>query len=84
MEEKEVGKVVHYYDKIGVAVVKVSGEGMAHGDGLHVKGHTTDFEMVLESMQLDHKPVEKARAGEEVAIKVEQKAKEGDIVYKKS
>ena len=65
-------------------MVKVSGEGLAHGDNLHLKGHVTDFEMVLESMQLDHKPVDKARAGEEVAIKVDVKAKEGDTVFKKS
>ncbi|KKS38993.1 MAG: hypothetical protein A3G49_02805 [Candidatus Sungbacteria bacterium RIFCSPLOWO2_12_FULL_41_11] len=84
MEEKEAGKVLHYYDKIGVAVVKISDEGLEHGDNIHIKGKTTDFEMVLESMQLDHKPVDKARAGEDVAIKVDGKAKEGDVVYKKA
>lgn len=83
MEEKEVGTVVHFYDKISVAVISATADGFSVGDTLHIKGKTADFEMVVDSMQVDHKATDKARAGETVAIKVTEPVKEGDIVYKK-
>jgi putative protease len=80
--ENEIGTIIHYYDKIGVGVVRLSAELRA-GDLIHVKGKATDFEQTAGSLQVDHQPVPSAKRGEEVAIKMEQKVKEGDVVYKK-
>ena len=81
--EEQIGKVIHYYDKIGVAVVRLEG-ALKTGDTIHVKGKTSDFEQAVESMQLNHENAGSAKKGEEVAVKLNEKAKEGDVVYKKS
>jgi|SRR3989344_6961245 len=80
--EEQIGKIIHYYDKIGVGVVHLDGV-LKTGDTIHVKGGVSDFEQAVESMQLNHESVNSAKKGEEVAIKLAQKAKEGDILYKK-
>ena len=82
MAEEQVGKIVHYYDKIGVGVVKLD-TALKTGDTIHVKGGVSDFEQAVESMQLNHEGVSSAKKGEEVAVKLAGKAKEGDAVYKK-
>lgn len=81
--EEIVGKIIHYYDKIGVAVVKLEGNLMV-GDTIHVKGKQTDFEQQVESIQVEHKSISGGKKGEEVAVKLNEKAKEGDLVYKKT
>jgi len=81
-EGTQVGKVMRYFGKVGVAAVVASGE-FSVGDTLHFKGHTTDFEMVVESMQVNDVSVQKAAAGDEVGIKVPQRVRERDIVYRK-
>ncbi len=81
--EEQVGKIIHFYDKISVAVVRLEA-GLKAGDTIHVKGNVTDFEQAVESMQLDHQAVDSAGKGEEVAVKLGGKAREGDIVYRKS
>ncbi|OGI25595.1 MAG: hypothetical protein A3J76_05975 [Candidatus Moranbacteria bacterium RBG_13_45_13] len=81
MPEKETGKVIHYYDKAMVAVVRLSGK-LAEGDMIKVAKGEDDFAMKVASMQIDHKPVKAAKAGEEVAVKVDSPTKEGAIVYK--
>ena len=80
--EEQIGKIIHYYDKIGVAVVQLEGN-LKVGDTIHVKGKVSDFEQAIESLQLDHKNVDSAKKGEEVAVKLNERAKEGDIVYRK-
>lgn len=80
--EEQVGKVIHFYDKISVAVVRLEKE-LAVGDTIMVKGGAGDFEQSVDSMQVNHAQVLSAKPGEEVAIKIEQKVKEGDLVYKK-
>jgi putative protease len=80
-EEQEVGKVVGYFGKIGVAAVEATGE-FAVGDTLHYKGHTTDFTAAVESMQIEGQNVEKASPGDKVGIKVPEKARDHDKVYK--
>ena len=75
-----IGKVIHYYDKIGVAVVKLT-KDIKIGDKVKFEKNGTSFEQVIESMQLEHKPVDEARTGEEVAIKVSQVAKAGTNLY---
>ncbi|MEM1990844.1 MAG: U32 family peptidase C-terminal domain-containing protein, partial [Candidatus Bathyarchaeia archaeon] len=80
-EEKlvEVGKVTHYFSKIGVAVVELKAP-LAVGDRIIIRGPTTDFEQVVESMQIEHKNIEKAEAGQSIGLKVNQRVRERDIV----
>jgi putative protease len=81
MEKKVVGKVTHYFTKISVAVVELSGE-LKVGDRISIEGPTTNFEQIVNSMQIEHKDVKVATAGQAVGLKVDQRVREGDIVYK--
>lgn len=74
---KIIGKVSHYFDKIGVAALLLTGP-LAMGDTVKI-GELTQ---VVNSMQIDRQPVEKAKKGDDVAIKVDQKVKEGEEVEK--
>jgi len=78
----EVGRVTHFFSKISVAVIELSAS-LAAGDTILIKGPTTDFEQVVESMQIEHENIEKAEAGQSIGLKVEQRVREGDIAYKK-
>ncbi len=80
MEEREVGKVVHYFSRIGVAAVELEGE-IKIGDEVHFQGHTTDFYDVVTSMQVENNPVDKAGKGDKVGIKVKDRVRVGDKVY---
>ena len=80
MPETLVGKVAHYFGRIGVAVVKLSAP-LSQGDTIHFRGKSTDFMQTLESMQIEHHPVREAKAGDEVTIKVSNQVREGDEVY---
>jgi translation elongation factor EF-1alpha len=77
---KELGKVTHYYPKIGVAVVELKAP-LKIGDKILVRGSTTNFEQIVESMQIEHKNVQFAEAGKSVGLKVIQRVREGDIIY---
>lgn len=76
---KTVGKVSHYYDKLGVGIVKLS-QGLKVGDKVHFVGHTTDFDQEVSQMQYQHKEVTSGKKGQEVGIKVETKVRDGDKV----
>lgn len=78
---KEIGKITHWYDKIGVAVIKLTG-ALKKGDTVTIKRGDDEFEETVGSMQIDHEAVEKAKKGDDAAIKLSQKAKEGAVVYK--
>ena len=78
----EVGRVTHYFTKIGVAVVELKAP-LTVGDRIVIRGPTTDFEQVVESMQIEHKNVQRAEAGQSIGLKVAQRVREKDIVYKK-
>ncbi len=80
--KKLIGKVTHYYDKVGVAIVKLSAPVTA-GDEVHICGNKTDFEQTIESMQVEHEDIKKAKKGDEIGIKVDDKVREGDEVYAK-
>jgi putative protease len=81
-EEKDrVGKVVHYFPKVKAAVIKIEKGRVSDGDQIRVKGHTTDFEQTIKSMQIDHESVEKASKGKEVAIQVKKRTRRGDRVF---
>lgn len=78
---KEIGSVTHYFTKIGVAVVELS-DTLLVGDRILLKGMTTDFEQTVDSMQIEHEDVEKAEAGQSIGLKVDERVREGDSVYK--
>ena len=80
-EKKLVGKVTHYYGKIGVAVVELSDE-LSVGDTISIEGKTTNFQQKVESMEIEHERVKTAKAGDAIGLKVREKVREGDSVYK--
>ena len=81
MDEQQVGRVTHYFDKIGVAVIEVTDQGLSVDDTIHIKGHTTDLTQKIESMQLENQPVEKAEVGQSIGLKVTEPVREHDLVY---
>ena len=80
-EEKQVGKITHYFSNIGVGVVELSGV-LKKGDQIHIKGATTDFEQSLESMQMDGKDINQAKKSDAIGVKLDEKVREGDLVLK--
>ena len=82
MAEVELGKVTHYFGKIGVAAIEITQNTMAVGDTIHIKGHTSDFLQRIDSIQIDGQSVDEATAGQSVGIKVPEHAREHDMVYK--
>ena len=82
-EELQVGKVTHYFTKIGVAIIEVTKGSIKVGDEIHIKGHTTDFVQKVTSMQIEQDKVEMAEPGQAIGIKVEQPARDNDFVFKK-
>ena len=85
MEEEnvvEVGRVTHFFSKISVAVIELKAP-LNVGDTIIVKGPTTDFEQVVDSMQIEHENVARAEVGQSIGLKVVQRVRETDIVYKK-
>jgi putative protease len=81
VEGEIIGKVTHYFSKIGVAVIELTGT-LSVGDTIHIKGATTDFTQEVTSMQVEHKEVETASAGQGIGMKVDEPCREHDIVYK--
>jgi putative protease len=81
MAEKEIGRVTNYFSKIAVAVIELTGS-IQLGDVIRVTGGDRDFQQQVASMQVEHQPIENAQAGQEIAIKLDEKARPGDTVYK--
>jgi putative protease len=79
--EKQVGRVTHFFGKLNVAAIELEDE-LKVGDTIHFKGHTSDWTQVVESMQIEHNPVEKAGPGDVVGMKVDGHAREHDLVFK--
>ena len=82
MAESKIGEVVKFFAKPSVAAIVVTADGLKVGDTIHLKGHTTDFEHEITSMQIKHKDVSEAGPGDDVGIKVQFRARTGDSVYK--
>ena len=80
-KEKPLGTVTHWYDKIGVAVVKLTGK-LAKGDKIKVKKGDEEFETTVSSIQIDHKDVAAAKKGDDAAIKLSARAKEGSAIFR--
>ena len=80
-EEEEVGRVSDYFARIGVAGIDLTGK-LRVGDTIHIKGHTTDLEQPVDSIQIEHDQVEEAGPGDKIGIKVKDRCRGGDHVYK--
>jgi len=81
MPEEEVGKVSDFFARPVVAGIELTGT-LKVGDKLHIKGHTTDMEFIVDSMQIDNVNVAEARAGDSVGIKVADRVRRGDAIYR--
>ncbi len=82
MEEKLIGKITHYFTNIGVGVIEITEGDLKVGDKIHIKGANSDFEQAVDSMQIEHENIEKAKKGDAIGLKVDQQAREGDQVFK--
>jgi len=80
-EKKLIGKIAHYYSKIGVAVIDLEDE-LSVGDEISIEGATTNVRQKVESMQVEHSNIETAKAGDSVGLKVIDRVREQDAVYK--
>lgn len=81
MTEEKIGFVEHYFDKIGVAAIKLTGS-LKVGDKIHIKGHTTDIEQSIDSIQIEHSSVPVAGSGADIGVKVKDKVRQHDEVFK--
>lgn len=81
MKKKKIGKVIHFFDKINVAVIKLDGN-LNVGDEISVEGSTTNLQQKVDSMQIDKSPIPAAKKGQEVGMKVKDKVRVNDLVYK--
>jgi putative protease len=81
MERKEIGKVSHYFGGPKVAALVLT-DTLKVGDRIAIQGHTTDFETVVESMQIEHDKIQEAKKGDNVGIKVPERVREHDVVYR--
>jgi putative protease len=81
MEKKEVGRISHFFGKIMVAAIKVS-DTIRVGDRVSIEGSKTNFEQTIDSMQIENESIEEAKSGDEIGVKVSEKVREGDTVYK--
>lgn len=77
----EAGRITHYFSGISVAVADLEAP-LAVGDRILIRGSTTDLEQVVESMQIEHKDVQTAKAGQSIGLKVKDRVRENDIIYK--
>jgi peptide subunit release factor RF-3 len=82
MAEEKVGEVVKYFAKPCVAAIKITDGEVKIGDTLKIIGHTTDITNILESMEIDNQKVEKAVAGDFIGIKISDRVRQGDEVFK--
>jgi len=81
MPEEEIGKVMDFFARPVVAGIDLTGT-LRLGDTIHITGHTTDLSLIIDSMQINNVNVKEAKAGESVGIKVSDRVRRGDTVYK--
>jgi len=79
----EIGQITHFFSKISVAVIELKAP-LSVGDTILVKGPNTDFEQVVDSMQIEHNSIQRAEPGQSIGMKVAQRVRETDRVYKKT
>jgi len=81
-KELEVAQVMDYFSNVGVVALKITAEDIKIGDVLRFKGHTTDFILEVKSIQIEHESVTEAKVGDEVGIKVDDRVRIHDKVFK--
>ena len=77
-----IGEITHFFSHVKAGVIKLKKGTLSAGDTIYIKGHTTEFEQKIKSMQVNHKPIDNASKGDEIGIKVKSKVRHGDKVYK--
>ncbi len=82
LERKKVGEVFHFYTKIGVAAIRITDDGIAIGDTVQIQGPSTNLEQTVDALQIEHAVVSRAGPGQEVGMKVRDRVREKDFVYK--
>ncbi len=82
MERQKIGEVFHYFSKIGVAAIRLTDGDLKVGDTIQVQGPTTDLTQVVDSMQIEQNAVPSATKGQSVGLKVKDKVREKDFVYR--
>ena len=81
MEEKQIGTVDHFFSNISVGMIKLT-DTVKVGDKIRIKGNTSDLTQDISSMQINRVPAQEAKPGDIISIKVDQKVRKDDIVYK--
>jgi len=82
MSEEEVGRVSNYFSRIGVAAIEITSGTIKVGDTIRIKGVKTDFTQMIDSMEIDRRPIEMAQRGSSVGIKVKDRVRPNDVVFK--
>jgi translation elongation factor EF-1alpha len=82
--EEEIGRITHYFSRLGVGVVELVAGELRVGDTIHIKGHTTDFYQKVESMQVEHQQVSVAKKGDSIGLKVIDQVREHNKVFRVS
>ena len=82
MKEQEIGFISKYFGKINVGAIDLTAGELNTGDVIHIQGHTTDLEETITSMQMEHASVDEAKAGDSIGLKVSEKVRRGDKVFK--
>lgn len=81
-EEQKIGQITHFFTHISVGVVELTDGSLKVGDRVHIKGATTDFEQVVSSMQIEKKAIKEAKKGDTIGLKVKERVRKGDQVFK--
>jgi putative protease len=79
--EKQIGRVTHYFTRLGVAVLALD-DGLTVGDTVRIVGRTTDFTQTVSSMEVEHRKLQEVGPGADVALQVDERVRMGDVVYK--
>ena len=79
---EKIGEVTHYFPHVKAAAVKLLKSGLKVGDSVYIKGHTTDFKEIVNSIQLDHATIPEGKKGQEIGLLVKSRVRQGDKVYK--
>jgi putative protease len=82
MKEQEIGYVSKYFGQISVAAIEITAGKISVGDSIHIRGHTTDTNEKIKSLQIEHNVVENAKKGDSIGIKVTEKVRRKDKVFK--
>lgn len=82
MVEEKIGVIIHFFTNVNVAAIKITAGELKVGDAIHIVGAHTDFKQKIDSMEIDRNPVQMVQVGDDVGIKVKERTREHDIVYK--